>query len=165
MEEMDFNAKGLKQKVTGEKKQHNALLKRLKKTDHATLDRRMVTLHNYYSDKIDCLECANCCKSISPAITNRDIDRIAKYMKRSPSSITEQYMNLDADGDYVFKSQPCPFLQNDNYCTIYAVRPKACREYPHTDRSKQYQILDLTFKNMELCPIVYQVISDLKRDF
>lgn len=29
---------------------------------------------------------------------------------------------------------PCPLLGRDNYCAVYADRPKACREYPHTDR-------------------------------
>lgn len=46
------------------------------------------------------------------------------------------YLRVDEDNDKVFKSMPCPFLGEDNLCSIYDIRPKACREFPHTDRKK-----------------------------
>ena len=71
-------------------------------------------------------------------------------------------MRIDEDNDYVLKSVPCTFLGEDNCCSIYEVRPKACREYPHTDRIKQYQLLKLTQKNVEVCPGVYDIVEKLK---
>jgi Fe-S-cluster containining protein len=62
----------------------------------------------------------------------------------------------------VLKSLPCSFLGKNNYCTIYNVRPKACREFPHTDRIKQYQLLDLIQKNIEVCPAVFNIVEKLK---
>ncbi|MBN2395805.1 MAG: YkgJ family cysteine cluster protein, partial [Candidatus Atribacteria bacterium] len=60
-----------------------------------------------------------------------------------------------------FNETPCPFLMPDNYCMVYESRPKACREYPHTDRRRMVQILKLTQKNCEVCPVVYAIVKDL----
>jgi uncharacterized protein len=61
------------------------------------------------------------------------------------------------------KSSPCPFLDSDNYCRIYDDRPKACREYPHTNRKKMIQILDLTYRNTLVCPAVLEMLNRLKQ--
>jgi uncharacterized protein len=79
-----------------------------------------------------------------------------------PSDFIATYLQIDDDKDYVLRSAPCPFLGADNYCSIYADRPKACREYPHTDRKKMVQIMELTFKNTLVCPAVYTMVERLK---
>lgn len=118
-------------------------------------------IHEEISEKIDCLSCANCCRTLGPAIYDKDIDRIAKALRMKPAEVVASYLKIDDDGDYVFQSMPCPFLLPDNYCSIYDSRPKACREYPHTDRRKFEQIYKLTVKNSETCPIAYEVLSSL----
>lgn len=118
-------------------------------------------LHEDISERIDCLSCANCCRSLGPAIYDKDIERIAKALRIKPSDVVSSYLRVDEDGDYVFKSMPCPFLMSDNYCSIYESRPKACREYPHTDRKNFEQIFKLTVKNTATCPIAYEVLSEL----
>lgn len=130
--------------------------KRLEKMDTIVHD-----LHNRFSYEIDCLQCANCCRSLGPAIYDKDIERMAKALRMKPSEVVDNYLRIDEDGDYVFKSMPCPFLMPDNYCSIYESRPKACREYPHTDRKKFSQIYKLTVKNSEVCPIAYEVLREL----
>jgi uncharacterized protein len=97
-------------------------------------------------------------------ITDKDIDRIARFLKIKTVDFIENYLLIDEDHCYVFKNTPCPFLMQDNYCLIYEQRPKACREYPHTDRRRFYQILNLTMKNREICPIVYEVVERLKHE-
>ncbi|MFT6686082.1 MAG: Fe-S-cluster containining protein [Bacteroidia bacterium] len=111
----------------------------------------------------DCLKCANCCKTTGPLFTQKDIERIAKHLKLKPGQFVEKYLRIDEDKDYVLQQVPCPFLAEDNYCGIYEVRPKACREYPHTDRNKMHQILNLTAKNVEICPAVYEIVERLKQ--
>ena len=120
-------------------------------------------LHDDVSERIDCLSCANCCRSLGPAISDRDIERMAKVLRIKPSEVVSSYLRIDEDGDYVFKSMPCPFLMPDNYCSIYDSRPKACREYPHTDRKNFEQIYKLTVKNTSTCPIAYEVLSELTK--
>lgn len=75
----------------------------------------------------------------------------------------EQYLRIDEDQDYVLKSVPCTFLDQENYCMIYDVRPKACREFPHTDRKKFQQIASLTLQNVAICPAAYKVVEELKK--
>ena len=133
-------------------------LKQLKK-----MDCEIHELHNKYSEEIDCLQCANCCKTLGPMITDTDIQRMAKALRMSPSEVVTTYLKIDEDGDYVFQEMPCPFLMPDNYCIIYENRPKACREYPHTNRKKFYQVYKLSIKNAYTCPIAYEVLSGILR--
>ena len=110
---------------------------------------------------INCLECANCCKTTSPSFTDKEIKKISNFLKIKPSNLVDKYLALDEENDYVLKSVPCVFLNDNNECSIYKVRPKACRNYPHTNRIKQYQLLKLTQKNIEICPAVSQIIEKI----
>jgi Fe-S-cluster containining protein len=124
----------------------------------------MQELHDEEFSKTDCLTCANCCKTTSPIFTDKDIERISKYLKLKVSDFTHQYLMRDSDDFMVLKSSPCTFLnEEDNMCSIYDVRPKACSEYPHTNRRKFIQIADLTIKNTEICPATYNIIEALKK--
>lgn len=127
------------------------------------MDLQVHALHHKISQRIDCLSCANCCRSLGPRITDKDLERMAKVLRIKASEVVTNYLRIDEDGDMVFKSMPCPFLGTDNYCSIYESRPKACREYPHTDRKKFFQIFNLTIKNAYTCPIVYEVLEELTK--
>jgi len=76
-----------------------------------------------------------------------------------PAVFVSKYLLLDEDGDWVFQTTPCPFLLHDNKCSIYEFRPQACKEYPHTNRKKQYQIETITIKNAEICPAVKTILD------
>ena len=125
------------------------------------MDREIHALHEHHSAKIDCLSCGECCRTLGPRIESKDVERMSKALKMKSADFTTSYLRTDEDGDLVFKSMPCPFLGSDNYCAIYESRPKACREYPHTDRRQFYQIFQLSVKNAATCPIVYEVLEDL----
>ncbi|WP_093239217.1 YkgJ family cysteine cluster protein [Psychroflexus halocasei] len=142
-------------------KVHKKFLKKLKQKPPKSLDQQMQELHDETFEKIDCLNCANCCKTTGPLFTNKDIERIAKHFKMKPSQFIETYLRIDEDNDYVLEQLPCPFLADDNYCLIYDVRPKACAEFPHTDRKKFHQINNLTLKNTEICPAAYQIVEKM----
>lgn len=138
-----------------------AFFKKLKAKKPKNLDDVFHSLHNEAFAKFDCLTCANCCSSISPVIREIDIERLSKRLKMKPVDFVSAYLQIDEDKDYVFRQTPCPFLMGDNYCMVYDDRPKACREYPHTDRKRMYQILNLTYKNCEVCPVVYYISDEL----
>ena len=127
------------------------------------MDLQVHALHDEITERTDCLACANCCRSLGPLITDKDVERIAKTLRIKASDVIDKYMRIDEDGDTVFRTMPCPFLGTDNYCAIYESRPKACREYPHTDRKRFYQIYQLSIKNAYTCPIVYEVLESLTK--
>ena len=145
------------------RKEHAALVKRLTAGDVRKLDGRVHSLHEEVFENINCLDCANCCRTLGPRITDADVRRIAAHLRTKPSGFAEQYLVLDEDGDYIFRSMPCPFLGSDNYCSIYEVRPRACREYPHTDRPRMYQVMALALKNSSICPAVFEILERLKK--
>ncbi|MGQ1889587.1 YkgJ family cysteine cluster protein [Thermophagus sp. OGC60D27] len=145
--------------------ENKAFLKKVGRRKPKDLDEVVHRLHEETFQEVNCLECANCCKTTSPIIIDRDIDRIAKHLKIKPSELIHQYLKLDEEGDYVFREAPCPFLMDDNYCLIYDVRPRACREYPHTDRKRFHQILNLTWRNTLVCPAVLDIVERLKKEY
>lgn len=139
------------------------VIKTLKKKKPKNLDDQFSNLHEEVFEDLDCLTCANCCKTTSPIFLSTDISRISKYLGMRPAAFHEKYLKTDDDGDFVLTQAPCPFLQEDNTCAVYEVRPKACREYPHTNRKRMHQILDLTLKNASICPAVDEILGKLAK--
>lgn len=138
------------------------LFAKLKRTKPKDLDQHVHRLHDEAFERIDCLTCANCCKTTSPIFYQKDLDRAAKHLRISSSQFLQKYLHMDEDGDFVLNEAPCPFLGSDNLCSIYESRPAACREYPHTDRKKVVQIMDLTMRNTMVCPAVLEIAEKLR---
>lgn len=151
--------KKAKEKETENKK----FFAKLKKKPPKKLDYIMQELHEEEFKKTDCLECANCCKTTGPLFTNADVERIAKHFRQKPQRFIDTYLRVDDENDYVLKQVPCTFLGADNYCSIYDVRPKACRKFPHTDRKKFQQISNLTMKNVSICPATFNIVEEMKK--
>lgn len=123
--------------------------------------KQLPELHDEAFQRVDCLQCANCCKNYSPRFKTPDIKRISKHLGMKEGAFIEQYLNLDNEGDYVVKSKPCPFLGADNYCSIYEVRPSDCERFPYTDEDVILKRPHLTLKNSTFCPITYFVLEKL----
>ena len=136
---------------------------KLKKKPPKNLDYIMQELHDSEFKKTNCLNCANCCKTTGPLFTSADVERISKHLRLKPQQFISQYLRIDEDQDYVLQKLPCSFLDHDNACFIYEVRPKACREFPHTDRKKFQQISAMTMKNIPICPAVYNIVEEMKK--
>ena len=152
------------QKLVKDKQLENKkFLDKLKKKPPKNLDYVMQELHAREFKKTNCLDCANCCKTTGPLFTSADIERIAKHLKQKPQQFINQHLRIDEDNDFVLQSVPCTFLAADNTCFIYDVRPKACREFPHTDRKKFQQINNLTLKNIEICPAAFNIVEEMKK--
>jgi len=152
------------QKLAKDKyKENKKYFDKLKKKPPKDLDNIVQEIHDVEFKKIDCLTCANCCKTTGPLFTRADIDRIAKYLRLKPRQFIDQYLHVDEDQDYILQKLPCTFLDHNNSCTIYDIRPKACKDFPHTDRKKIYQIADLTLKNVAICPAAHNIVEVMKK--
>lgn len=161
---MEEFLKNLQSNAISKRKENKKVVDKLKKKfTNQEIDELFHEQHQKAFEKIDCLKCANCCKTTGPLFTDKDIERISSKLKLSQQQFIEQYLRVDEDNDYVLQQVPCPFLGSDNYCSIYEDRPKACREYPHTDRKKQYPLLNLNLKNTEVCPAVYEMFEEIKK--
>ncbi len=146
------------------RKENKLFLKKAGQQKNASLDKKFEHETIVFFEKHSCLNCANCCKTTSPIFRDVDIGRIAQHLHIKPGELVEKYLHLDDDAHYVLQKSPCPFLLDDNHCSIYSIRPQACREYPHTIRKNIYQIMDLTYRNSLICPAVATVIEKLKKE-
>ena len=161
---MEADNKNVKALAIQNQEETTVFFNKLKRKKPKQLDDLTHRWHNKVTQQFNCLTCGNCCKSISPMITDKDIERIARRQKMKEVDFIARYLHIDEDQCYVFNETPCPFLMSDNYCMIYEYRPKACQDYPHTDRRRFYQLLDLTMRNRVICPIVYNVVEHLKKE-
>lgn len=125
--------------------------------------KKLPQLHEEAFEKIDCLQCAACCKTYSPRFKTPDVKRISKHLGMKESVFIETYLRVDDDGDFVVKSSPCPFLGSDNYCSIYQVRPSDCERFPYTDEDVILKRQNLTLKNASFCPITFYVLEKLEQ--
>jgi len=128
-------------KAKEKQREHKKFLEKLKKKPPKNLDQKMEEIHEDVFNRIDCLSCANCCKTTGPLFTQKDIERLAHVFRIKPSQFIDKYLRIDEED-----------------------RPKACREYPHTDRKKFYQINHLTLKNTLICPATYEVVEQMQKE-
>lgn len=155
---MDDLLENWEQKSAGRQKNYKQLLQ---KVDQRKAIKKLPVLHDEAFSKIDCLDCAACCKNYSPRFKTPDIKRISKTLKMKESVFIDTYLKLDEDGDYVVKSTPCPFLGADNFCSIYEARPSDCHRFPYTDEDVLLKRPAITLKNSSFCPAVYYVLEKL----
>jgi uncharacterized protein len=120
-------------------------------------------LHRQAFEILDCTQCANCCKTLDIKFTEEDIERIAGHLNMEIADFVETYLETDEeDGSHKAREKPCPFLGEDDHCTIYEMRPTVCQEYPHTDKP------GLTFRTMGVannalvCPAVFWIVERMK---
>ena len=160
-----MDLKNHREKAKLARKRQHKFLDRIKKRPPKDLDQVVIGLDEEVFEEIDCLDCANCCSTISPTFTQKDIERIGKNLRMKPGEVVEKYLRVDEDNDFVLQSVPCPFLGSDNYCSIYEDRPRACRDYPHTGKRKFHLHIGITKKNTMVCPAAYRIVERLEETY
>ena len=138
------------------------LLKLKKQKNTKKLNQLADKTHDEVFKKVDCLDCANCCTSIPPIVNKTDTNRIAKHLGMKVADFQKEYLVQDEDGDTVMNISPCRFLEADHACSIYEVRPKACRAYPHTDQMEFSKNINLHIQNLNYCPAVFHIVEQLR---
>lgn len=134
----------------------------LNKKEKTEVDALAAKLHEEVFSEINCLDCANCCKTTPALVTEEEIKRMAKFIKMSPAIFRRKYVLEDVNGDLSFKKVPCVFLEKDNKCKVYEVRPESCRDYPHTSAPGFLQRKSLHKENISICPAVFHILDRMK---
>jgi len=154
----DFNFENWQQRSAMNRKKY---VQQLQKVNKSVVLKRLPVLHSEAFEKVNCLQCSQCCKNYSPRFKMPDIKRICKFLNIKESQFIQQYLRMDEEGDYVVKSAPCAFLQENNECLIYEVRPSDCARFPYTDEDVLLKRKSITLKNAEFCPAVFYVLETL----
>ncbi len=128
------------------------------------LDRMAVIVDKNVWKEVDCLTCANCCKTMSPTFTVRDVKRISAHLEMHPLAFREKYLYQEKkDNDWMNKVQPCQFLDlTSNRCSIYEVRPTDCSGFPHLTRKKMVDYIHVHQQNVQYCPATYKMVEKMK---
>lgn len=113
--------------------------------------------------EVDCTTCANCCKTMTPTYNRADIVRISQHVRMSPKDFKEKWLMKEDNGDWVNKLQPCQFLQPDNRCGIYEVRPLDCAEFPHHNKKPFDEYNETFIGNVPRCPATNELVNKLKK--
>lgn len=114
--------------------------------------------------EVDCLACANCCKTMTPTYTPADIKRIAAHLKMTAEEFKNKWLYKErSTGDWMNKKTPCQFLDlKTNMCSIYAVRPADCAGFPHHTKKHFKEWVHVYKQNVEYCPATFKLVERMK---
>ncbi len=159
MEQIDLKA--FKRKALSKNKIYTTFLKGLHSRKVKGLTPKAKILNKKAFEKIDCLTCGNCCKTMTPTWQQADIKRVATHFKLTPQQFKNKWLYKDEVGDWLNTKTPCQFLQNDNKCSIYLIRPKDCSRFPHLQHSDFLVGREVNIPNMTSCPITFEVVQNM----
>jgi Fe-S-cluster containining protein len=153
-------------RTLGEKKRDENLRFRrsLKSRDHS--DRILRRIAEDIEGRIDCTACANCCKVATVRISDRDVERLARFLRITPDRFIAAYtVESNEEGRILKRDQMsgCVFLSGHE-CTVYDSRPDICARFPHLVRgqgsiaSRMWEFVDRAC----YCPIVYNSLEAFK---
>ena len=161
---MKINLRLFRKNVILNKKNFRRFLGWLEKNPPKQLDKIAELVDKKVWEEVDCLTCANCCKTMSPTFTVKDVKRISAHLGMQPLEFREKYLYLEKkDNDWMNKKQPCQFLNlSNNMCSIYAVRPLDCAGFPHLKRKKMVDYIHVHKQNVQYCPATYKMVEKMK---
>ena len=154
-----------------QKRPENEKFRRHIKT-HAFPERKFRKMAEEIELETDCLSCANCCKQATVAVTERDVEKLARFLRLPAGKFLEEYTQPgEKDGEGIgrdlkfVEGAGCVFLSG-NECTVYEARPAICADFPHLVRGKgsiafrMWQFIDRAC----YCPIVYNSLEAYKEE-
>lgn len=160
---MLVNLRSFKQKVRHHEKSFKRYLAKIGKNPPRGLDTIAENIDAEVWKEVDCLSCANCCKTMTPTFTKTDIKRIAGHFDMTSKEFTEKWLEFDKkEGDWMNKKQPCQFLDmGTNMCSIYEVRPSDCSGFPYLKKKKMVDYIHVHQQNVSYCPATYKMVEKM----
>jgi len=155
----------IKKKAKKESRENKKFFRALKRKKPAGLSKAFKQYHDEAFSHINCLNCANCCRTSLAVFGPKDVARISKHFSMSKKEFIKKYLDPHPDYDYLINTLPCPFLAKDNKCTIYEIRPEGCRTYPPAKLRLTDEQLDVIHDNVGICPAVNEMVDKIKSKF
>jgi uncharacterized protein len=157
-----INLRSFKGIIRRNKRRIKSFLSRLEKKPFRGLDKFVSEADKNIWKEVDCLSCANCCKTMSPTYTKTDVKRISEHLGMTQKAFREKWLYKDKTGDWMNVKQPCQFLDlTTNMCSIYAVRPGDCSGFPHHTKRRMIDYMHVYKQNIEFCPATYKVVQKI----
>ncbi len=157
------NLRSFKQKARITKSPFRRFLSKLEKQKPKGFQKLIAAAETEVWKEIDCLTCANCCKTMTPTFTAKDIKRISSHLGQTEQEFKTKWLKRERGGDrdWVNKVEPCQFLDlKNNMCSIYAVRPADCAGFPHLKKDI-WDFIHIHKQNVELCPATHRMVEKM----
>lgn len=161
-----FSFKSFKIKAGKNRRAFRSFLTKIKNKPPRGLDKIAEEIDAAVWKEIDCLACANCCRTMTPTFTNEDVKRISAHFEQTPDQFRKKWLYKDRNGDWMNKQTPCQFLDlTSNKCSIYSIRPADCAGFPHLTKKKMVEYIHVHQQNVEYCPATYSMVSKMQEKF
>ena len=163
MSEMQpINLRSFKKKAQLDKRKMRRFLTKLEKNAPRGIEKMTATIEKEVWKEMDCLSCANCCKTMTPTFTTADLKRISAHFGQTPDEFKAKWLYKErGSGDWMNKKEPCQFLNlKDNKCSIYAIRPADCAGFPHLPK-KMKDFVHVHKQNVEYCPATHRMVEKM----
>src|SRR5258708_40156062 len=160
---MSVNLRSFKQRVRHRKTAFRRFLTRLEKNPPKKLDQLTALVEQEVWKEINCLTCANCCKTMTPTYTPKDMKRISSHLGMTMRGFKDKWLYKErGTGDWMNRNTPCQFLDlATNMCTIYEIRPLDCAGFPHLAKRKMVEYMHVHKQNIEYCPATYRLVEKM----
>jgi len=107
---MKVNLRSFKQKVRHNRSIFRRFMTKLEKNPPKGLDQLTTVVEKEVWKEVDCLTCANCCKTMTPTYTPADLKRISKHLGMTVDEFKKKWLYKErGSGDWMNKSTPCQF--------------------------------------------------------
>ena len=151
----------------GEKQREENQRFRLWMKRHNFVEKRLKSIAQDVEESIDCTECGNCCRVATTQISERDTERLARYLGVLVSDFLLDYTVESLEEGRILKRDRngCVFL-NGNLCSVYDARPQTCQLFPHLVKgngsllSRMWHMPDRAV----YCPIVFNTLEQFKAE-
>jgi Fe-S-cluster containining protein len=134
---------------------------------HNFVERRFKAIAQNVEDLTDCTSCANCCRVATTQITERDAERLARFLRIKTADFLRDYTDDTEEEGRILKRNEngCVFLDG-NLCSVYEARPHTCELFPHLVKgngsllSRMWHMPDRAV----YCPIVFNTLEQFKEE-
>lgn len=160
-----FTFHDFQQVMKNTKGRYRRFLSKLEKNPPRGLDKLTSRAEGEVWKEVECLSCANCCKTMTPTFTPADIRRISAHFNMTQDEFKKKWLRQERGGnrDWLNVKQPCQFLNlEDNKCSIYEIRPVDCAGFPHLPKKKMVDYIHIHKQNIEYCPATYKMVEKIK---
>ena len=156
----------IRKKFENNVKQHRSRLRRfLTKVENnppENLDIIAEQIDKEIWKQVDCLACSNCCRNMTPTYSFKDMQRISGHFSMTIKQFKEKWLFKNRKGEWMNKSTPCQFLDlKTNMCSIYAIRPADCAEFPHLTKKPMPDYMHVHRQNVVHCPATFKMVEKL----
>ncbi len=160
MHALSLDLSDIKAQAKEKEHENKAFAKFLRQFPSSTLDALVASLSDEIEPKIDCKQCANCCKSLYAAAFEHELHALAQRKGISVETFKATFVKPYKDA-YYFTTKPCPML-HENLCSAYNERPISCRTFPNLKGEHFKYRFHTVMEKYPICPIVFNVVERLK---